>query len=66
LISGCTILDRRTPKLMEAAIVWRDANPVTDVVGNLIHGCRIGTGTQGNMIGVANRAGVRVSENLLD
>ena len=63
VISGCSILDQRSPKLMEHAIVWRDtAKPTT---GNLIHGCRIGTGSRGNLNGV-NRAGIRVSENVLD
>lgn len=63
LVSGCTVLDRRSPRLMEHAIVWRDtAKPTT---GNLIHGCRIGTGRRGNLSGT-NRAGIRVSENVLD
>jgi len=30
-------------------ISWRDSQPAIDVSGNLIHGCRIGTGTQGNL-----------------
>jgi hypothetical protein len=65
LVSGCTILDQRPTKLMKSAIVWRDSPEPSkrDGHGNLIHGCRIGNGSDG-----ASRisAKVRQSENLLD
>ena len=51
LISGCTILDKRDPKLMKAAIVWHDAKDpsLRNDTGNLIHGCRIGVGSNGKL-----------------
>ncbi|MSR58760.1 MAG: hypothetical protein EXS05_14090 [Planctomycetaceae bacterium] len=45
LISGCTILDGRTPPLMQAAILWRGAGR-----GNLVTGCRVGTGPAGAIV----------------
>ena len=63
LISGCTVLDHRSPRLMKHAIVWRNGPMMRDGSGNLIHGCRIGTGAEGNL---QLTAGIRQSENLLD
>lgn len=40
LLSGCTILDGRTPGLMQSAIQWKGTGS-----GNLITGCRVGPGT---------------------
>jgi hypothetical protein len=40
LVTGCTILDARDPKLMQSAVLWRG-----DSSGSLIANCRIGTGT---------------------
>ncbi|MCX7423221.1 MAG: right-handed parallel beta-helix repeat-containing protein [Planctomycetia bacterium] len=65
LISACMILDNRPTKLMKAAIVWRDAKEPSkrSSSGNLIHACRVGNGTEGNLVIPAS---VRQSENLLD
>jgi hypothetical protein len=45
LISGCTILDDRQPQLMQAGIRW-----VGDGSGNIISGCRIGKGTETDIV----------------
>ena len=65
LITGCTILDKRPNKLMKAAIVCRDPKEPSkrNGHGNLIHGCRIGTGSEGTLRISSN---VRQSENVLD
>src|SRR5205085_765407 len=39
LITGCSVLDGRTTKLMQAAIKWTGAGS-----GNLVGQCRVGTG----------------------
>jgi Right handed beta helix region len=44
VISGCSILDTRTPPRMETAIQWTGPGS-----GNLIANCRLGTGTTGIM-----------------
>lgn len=41
ILTGCTILDQRSPKQSLASIRWKGAGS-----GNMITGCRIGTGTQ--------------------
>lgn len=41
ILTGCTVLDGRDPKLMKAAIRWTGAGS-----GNLIANCRIGPGTE--------------------
>ncbi len=65
LISACSILDNRPTKLMKAAIVWRDPKESSKRTGsgNLIHACRIGSGTEGILVIPAT---VRQSENLFD
>lgn len=63
LLSGCSILDRRSPKLMRHAIEWRSSNSPSS--GNLIHGCRIGGG-QAEALAIGDKCGVRTSENVLD
>jgi hypothetical protein len=45
LISGCTILDGRTPALMQAAIRWQGSGH-----GNLITGCRLGPEAAGAIV----------------
>jgi hypothetical protein len=45
LISACTILDRRQPPRMRAAIRWTGEGE-----GNLITGSRIGTGSEGGLV----------------
>lgn len=57
LISGCSLLDQRTPPLTDHAIIWRSTGAA--MTGNLIHGCRIGRPV--NV--VAN--GVKMSENVM-
>lgn len=65
LISACTVLDSRENKLMKAAIVWRDSKEPSSrkTSGNLIHACRIGSGTEGGLVIPAT---VLQSENLTD
>ena len=41
ILSGCTILDQRSPKQSLASVRWKGAG-----AGNMITGCRIGSGTQ--------------------
>lgn len=57
LITGCTVLDGRTPKLMQAGIRWTGAG-----TGNLIGQCRIGNGTAG---GIVAEKHVRQWDNLV-
>jgi hypothetical protein len=45
LVSGCTILDSRSPALMQAAIRWQGAG-----AGNLVSGCRLGKGSAGAVV----------------
>jgi hypothetical protein len=45
LITGCTILDGRSPALMQAAIRWQGSGS-----GNLIGHCRLGSGQAGTVI----------------
>jgi polygalacturonase len=45
LVSGCTILDRRTPLLMQAAVHWHGTGE-----GNLLTGCRVSKGPAGDII----------------
>ena len=45
LVTGCTILDGRTPALMQAAVRWQGAGS-----GNLIAHCRLGKGSAGAVI----------------
>jgi len=45
LVSGCTILDRRDPALMQSAVHWHGAGE-----GNLITGCRVSKGPAGDII----------------
>ncbi len=45
LVTGSTILDNRSPALMQAAIRWQGAGS-----GNLIGHCRLGAGTAGSVI----------------
>ncbi len=61
LISGCSVLDQRNPRLMKNAIVWRNGKEpkMRDGLGNMIHGCRIGSAMQ-------ITAEVKQSENLMD
>jgi hypothetical protein len=47
LLTGCTVLDRRETKLMQTAILWKEATKQT---GNLIASCRVGSGTQGTIV----------------
>ncbi|MFN0053000.1 MAG: right-handed parallel beta-helix repeat-containing protein [Planctomycetales bacterium] len=56
LITGCTILDARTPPLMEAAIRWQGSG-----AGNLISACRVGSGSAGSILAPQ---GVRQWNNL--
>ena len=42
LVTGCTILDTRTPKLMHSALRWQG-----DGSGNLVSNCRLGPGSDG-------------------
>ena len=57
LISGCTVLDSRDQKLMQAAICWKGAGS-----GNMIANCRLGTGTKGAILAPDH---VKLSENLI-
>jgi hypothetical protein len=45
LVTGCTILDSRSPALMQAAVRWQGAG-----TGNLIANCRLGKGTAGAIV----------------
>jgi hypothetical protein len=45
LLSGCTILDSREPKLMTAAVRWKGKG-----TGNFIAASRIGDGTEGAIV----------------
>src|SRR5579872_91198 len=45
LVTGCTILENRSPALMQAAIRWQGTGS-----GNLIGHCRLGIGTAGSVI----------------
>lgn len=56
LVTGCTILDGRSPVLMQAAIKWQ--GPGT---GNLVGHCRLGKGTEGVIVAEPH---VRQWENL--
>jgi hypothetical protein len=56
LITGCTILDGRTPPLMQAPIRWQG-----DGSGNLVAHCRLGKGTAGVIVAEPH---VRQWENL--
>jgi len=47
VFTGCTVLDRRDKKLMQAAILWKETAKQS---GNLIANCRVGTGTQGAIV----------------
>ncbi|MBQ16970.1 MAG: hypothetical protein CMJ65_07590 [Planctomycetaceae bacterium] len=44
VITGCTIIDNREPRLMQTALVWRGGGS-----GSLVSGSRIGRGTQGDL-----------------
>lgn len=57
LITGCTVLDGRSPPLMQAPIRWQGAG-----TGNLIAHCRLGLGTGG---GVSAEPHVRQWDNLV-
>jgi hypothetical protein len=56
LVTGCSILDDRTPPLMQAPIRWQGAGS-----GNLIAHCRLGKGTAGVVLAEPH---VRQWENL--
>jgi hypothetical protein len=58
LITGCTILDTRRPRQMQAAVLWRGAG-----TGNLIGNCRLGEGTVGTIVETGQ---VQMGVNLLD
>jgi len=58
LITGCTILDGRQPRLMAAAVRW-----IGPGEGNLIAQCRVGKGTAGDIVAESH---VRQSDNLGD
>lgn len=58
LVTGCTILDGREAKLMQAAVVCEGQE-----AGNMIGSSRIGAGTEGTLIADAR---VSLSENLYD
>lgn len=58
ILTGCTVLDERQPKQMKAAIRWQG-----DGAGNLVAASRIGSGTNGAILG-GDR--VRLAENVLD
>ena len=58
LITGCTILDDRKPKRMQAAIRWEGSGS-----GNQIGQCRIGKGTEADVLGPDS---LKQSGNLLD
>jgi hypothetical protein len=45
IVTGCTILDNRSPALMQAAICWQGTGS-----GNLIGHCRLGSGPAGTVI----------------
>lgn len=45
LLSGCTVLDQRETKLMMSAIQWTGSGS-----GNMISGCRIGSGTKAAIV----------------
>ncbi|MBI3864641.1 MAG: right-handed parallel beta-helix repeat-containing protein [Planctomycetia bacterium] len=45
LVSGCTILDGRSPALMQAAVRWQGSG-----TGNLVANCRLGKGTAGAIV----------------
>ena len=57
LVTGCTILDGRSPPLMEAAIRWQGAGS-----GNLIAACRLGKGSAASVLAQPH---VRQWENLV-
>lgn len=57
LVTGCTILDGRSPALMESAIRWRGAGS-----GNLIGHCRLGRGSAGSITAEPH---VRLWDNLI-
>lgn len=56
LVTGCTILDGRTPALMQSAIRWQGTG-----AGNLVASCRLGKGTAGAVVAEPH---VRQWENL--
>jgi hypothetical protein len=56
LITGCTILDGRSPPLMQAPLRWQGPGS-----GNLIAHCRLGKGTEGTILPESN---VRQWDNL--
>jgi Pectate lyase superfamily protein len=58
LLSGCTVLETRPAKLMRTAVRWQGQGS-----GNLIVGCRVGSGSEG--IIVAEHA-VRQADNMTD
>ena len=43
VLTGCTVIDSREQKLMPVAVEWNG-----DGRGNLVTGCRFGSGTAGN------------------
>lgn len=47
LITGTSILDRREPRLMQSAVVWKTTSPGKS--GNLIHGCRLAAKSADNL-----------------
>jgi polygalacturonase len=57
LVTGCTILDGRSPPLMQSAIRWQGSGS-----GNLIAHCRLGKGSAG---AVAAEPHVRQWNNLV-
>ena len=56
LVTGCTILDGRTPPLMQAPVRWQGPGS-----GNLVAHCRVGKGTAGTIVAEPH---VRQWENL--
>ena len=58
LLSGCLVLDGRPVKKMQSAIRWTGPG-----AGNLITGCRLGSGTAKAIVAEPH---VRLVENLLD
>jgi hypothetical protein len=58
LITGCTVLDTREPKLARAAIRWKGAG-----AGNLIASSRLGSGSEGSIV---QEKQAKLADNVLD
>jgi polygalacturonase len=58
IITGCTVLDTREPKLTRASIRWKGVGS-----GNMIGMCRLGSGSEGPVVAEKQ---VKLIDNVLD